>query len=114
MAISSDVVLCSLVDPDRRFTGSYCLHHQGDPPDDSHQKISPNKLLWGGFSTLILQILNPSNQGSHVTVPLPSFRDAEIKAQSPRILYFNQHIHSEAATYRPDDGGSNLLCNVEQ
>jgi hypothetical protein len=25
-----DVAPCSLVDIDRRFTGAYCLHHQGD------------------------------------------------------------------------------------
>jgi hypothetical protein len=25
-----DVALCSLVETDRRFGGTYCLHHQGD------------------------------------------------------------------------------------
>jgi hypothetical protein len=30
MAISWDVVPCSLAEIDRRFAGSYCLHYQGE------------------------------------------------------------------------------------
>jgi hypothetical protein len=26
---------CSLVEVDRRFTSDYCLHHQGDHPDET-------------------------------------------------------------------------------
>jgi hypothetical protein len=30
MTVFWDVAPCSLVEIDRRFTGAYCLHHQGD------------------------------------------------------------------------------------
>jgi hypothetical protein len=28
-----DIAPCSLIEVDRRFRGSNCLHHQGDRPD---------------------------------------------------------------------------------
>jgi hypothetical protein len=38
MTVVWDVVLCCLVEIDRRFRGAYCLHHQGDSPDDGGSK----------------------------------------------------------------------------
>jgi hypothetical protein len=40
-----DVLPCSQVDSDRRFRDVYCLHHQGDIPEDS-------KLLQRLFSSI--------------------------------------------------------------
>jgi hypothetical protein len=33
-----DVARRSFLEIDRRFTGAYCLHHQGDEPDDGGSK----------------------------------------------------------------------------
>jgi hypothetical protein len=31
-----DVVLCSILETDRRFTDAYCLHHQGNDGGSKH------------------------------------------------------------------------------
>jgi hypothetical protein len=38
MIVLKDTVLCSLVEVDRRFTRTYCLHHRGDGPDYGGRK----------------------------------------------------------------------------
>jgi hypothetical protein len=47
-----DMAPCSLVEVDRRFRGSYCLHHKGDRLDDGgstsrrlHSDISQKALI---------------------------------------------------------------------
>jgi hypothetical protein len=34
MIVFWDVVPCSLVEVNRRYTGTYCLHHEGDHDDE--------------------------------------------------------------------------------
>jgi hypothetical protein len=42
MAVVWDVTSCTLVDNDRRFRGSYCLHHQGlEAINKTTQRHSP-------------------------------------------------------------------------
>jgi hypothetical protein len=38
MTVSLDVAPCSLVDTDQILRGTYCLHNQGDRPDDGGKK----------------------------------------------------------------------------
>jgi hypothetical protein len=42
IAVLWHVAPCSLVDTDRRFRRAYCLHHQGDDPDDGGNKLLCN------------------------------------------------------------------------
>jgi hypothetical protein len=41
MTVFWDIAPCSLADIDRRFTGAYCLHHQGEGSDNGG-----GKYLW--------------------------------------------------------------------
>jgi hypothetical protein len=45
MSVFWDVAPCSLVGNDRRFRGSYCLHHQGDHPDRDYRWALVNTVM---------------------------------------------------------------------
>jgi hypothetical protein len=42
LAVFWDAAQCSLVDTDRRFRGTYCLHYQG-PDVENYHNYSPEK-----------------------------------------------------------------------
>jgi hypothetical protein len=80
MTVIWDVVLCSLVDIDRRFGGNYCLQHQGmlfwnvgqylkdytvQHPEDSHLLISPRDLFASDISHLFHQCYMSSSKESY-------------------------------------------------
>jgi hypothetical protein len=41
ITVFRDVAQCSLVEVHRRFRGAYCLHHQGDRPDQTTRRNIP-------------------------------------------------------------------------